>query len=221
MSGTQADSLVAVSEGCHDGGAPETTRLVRLWAGSFGQAYTERNATAAHQAGADHEAMFQRLGVRSVLEVGCNLGLNLTRMAANPGFTVTGIDVCHHALVAGRKRLARAMLAQASAYDLPFADGAFDMVFTCGVLIHVPPAGRERAMREIHRASRRYIWCGEYFSDADTVIPYRGESRALFKCDYGALYATLFPGLRLCDRGFWGKAETGFDDITWWLFEKP
>jgi hypothetical protein len=74
-------------------------------------------------------------------------------------------------------------------------------------------------MSEIVRCSNKYVLCGEYFADEVTEVPYRGETGALFKRDYGAYYLELFPNLRLVKEGFLGK-EHGWDDVTWWLFER-
>ena len=73
-------------------------RLEGLWSSAFGDAYTQRNAAACHDAGAWHHALCARLGVRRVLEVGCNLGLNLTRVGQDDAFRVCGMDVCASAL---------------------------------------------------------------------------------------------------------------------------
>jgi hypothetical protein len=72
-------------------------------------------------------------------------------------------------------------------------------------------------MSEIVRCSRRYVLCAEYCADQLTEVPYRGQEGALFKRDYGSLYAEIFPELRLADRGFLSRAD-GWDDVTWWLF---
>ncbi len=193
--------------------------LEDMWAGRFGQAYTDRNPPAA-DAGTFHRGLCRRLGIRRVLEVGCNQGLNLTRLDADPDFTAVGVDICGYALAAARRRLVNVGLVQATIYNLPFADASFDFVFTCGVLIHVPPDGLGRAMEELHRVSGRYIWCGEYYSADRVEIPYRGQAGALFKDDFGGRYRAQFPDLRLLDRGNLEKATSGFDDLTWWLFEK-
>ena len=75
-------------------------------------------------------------------------------------------------------------------------------------------------MAEIVRCSRRYVLCGEYFAEEPTEVPYRGQTGALFKRDYGAsLPASCFPELALVDQGFLGRDE-GWDDVTWWLFER-
>jgi pseudaminic acid biosynthesis-associated methylase len=198
----------------------EASELERMWSDAFGVAYTARNAAADAHAGERHHALGTRLAARDVLEVGCNLGLNLTRMAEDPRFEVTGVDVCREALRQARKRLPTARFVRATAYRLPFAPGTFDWVFTCGVLIHLAPVDLGLALAELARVSRRYVWIGEYYSPAPEVVPYRGKSRALFKCDFGAAFRQSVPDACLRDTGFWSKAETGFDDLTWWLFEK-
>ena len=74
-------------------------------------------------------------------------------------------------------------------------------------------------MAEAVRCSRKYVLALEYFSDKREEVPYRGHAGALMKRDYGGLYAKTFPELSLVDKGYLGK-DTGWDDITWWLFQK-
>ena len=105
-------------------------------------------------------------------------------------------------------------------HKIPLADGAVEMAFTCGVLIHVDPSLLERTVREIHRASSKYVFCAEYFSPKAETIQYRGETDLLFKNDFGSLYLDLFPDLRLVDYGFFWRRTTVMDDCTWWLFRK-
>ena len=61
--------------------------------------------------------------------------------------------------------------------------------------------------------------CGEYFAEQPTEVAYRGETGALFKRDFGGMYQSLFPELKLRKQGFLGKAE-GWDDVTYWVFER-
>jgi hypothetical protein len=76
-------------------------------------------------------------------------------------------------------------------------------------------------MREILRCSRRYVLAGEYFAAEAVEVPYRGETGALYKRDYGALYRELEPRLELVESTFLPAGESGFDDVTTWLFELP
>jgi spore coat polysaccharide biosynthesis protein SpsF len=108
----------------------------------------------------------------------------------------------------------------ADASALPFPDACFDLVFTCTVLIHVPDDALQAAYREIHRVSRRWILCMEYFSPAPLMIPYRGHDDLLFKRDYGALWLDGFRDLEHVANGFFWKRTTGLDDVNWWLFRK-
>jgi hypothetical protein len=77
-------------------------------------------------------------------------------------------------------------------------------------------------MARLHAWSSRYILMGEYFSRTPQMIEYRGEADRLFKRDFGKLFAENFD-VAVLDYGFlWGHQYevAGFDDITWWLFEK-
>jgi hypothetical protein len=103
---------------------------------------------------------------------------------------------------------------------IPLPDKAIDMVFTSGVLIHIHPDNLLVTCAEIHRVSRRYIACIEYFSDKPEETTYRGNSDVLFKRDFGGYWADNFPDLRLLGYGFAWKRYSGLDNLTWWLFEK-
>ena len=84
-----------------------------------------------------------------------------------------------------------------SAFDLPFKDAYFDLVFTSGVLIHIHPSDLPVVMGEIHRVSRRYIWGYESYNDKLIPLDYRGNADALWKGDYAKLYTEQFPDLEL------------------------
>lgn len=199
------------------------THVENLWAGSFGDEYVERNAEANHGRQPFWRETIDRLRPASALEVGCNVGGNLRWVAEllGPG-NVTGVDVNEKALGAARATLPGADLRLASALELPFEDGSFDLVFTTGVLIHQSPEDLPAVMAEIVRCSRRHVLCGEYFGEQETEVPYRGERGALFRRDYGALYAWAHPELRLVHREFLARGpESSWDDVTVWVFEKP
>jgi spore coat polysaccharide biosynthesis protein SpsF len=93
------------------------------------------------------------------------------------------------------------------------------LVFTAGVLIHQPELSLPVVMSEIVRCSRRYVLCMEYFAETTVEVDYRGHSGALFKRNYGALYRELFPELQLLEQGEL-TADQGWDNVTYWAFEK-
>lgn len=196
----------------------EARRLEQLWASAFGDAYVDRNT------GFDHREPFWRDRIAAmpcdrVLEVGCNVGGNLQWVAqAVPPGHVAGVDINEKALALLAHRVSGVQAVRSSARDLPFAAGAFDLVFTMGVLIHQPEETLPRVMAEMVRCSSRWILCGEYHALATVDVPYRGEEGALFKRDYGRLFTESFPRLQLHDQGFLGR-DDGWDDVTWWALE--
>lgn len=198
----------------------ETRRLEDLWAGGFGDDYVERN-TDVHDPRADFWAStVERTGATNVLEVGCNLGGNLGWLAQHiDPRDVWGIDVNAKALAAVHERVPGVNAVWSPARRLPFRDAMFDLVFTMGVLIHQPQTTLPLVMAEMVRCSSRYVLCGEYYAPETTEVTYHDQAGALFKRDYGNLFQELVPELVLVDQGFFGRDE-GWDDITWWLFEK-
>ena len=198
------------------------TRLEQLWAGDFGDEYTERNCDAESGRRSFWESRLGALGVRSALEVGCNLGGNLRWIAELLGpENVAGVDVNRKALDLLLERVPGVDARLASGADLPFEDASFDLVFTMGVLIHQDPETQlVPMMREIVRCSRRYVLAGEYHADTLTEVPYRGQEGALFKQDFGGLYQRSFAELDLIDSGFLSEGEGRWDDLTYWIFEK-
>lgn len=201
--------------------AGDVRRLEALWREDFGDRYLERNRAA----GADREPFWRGLHERhafaSVLEVGCNAGANLRWLAqiVEPS-AVFGVDINALALRELRAALPDVNAVYAPAGELPFRDGFVDLAFTTAVLIHQPPEALATVMGEIVRCSRRYVLCGEFHADEPEVVTYRGVPDALFKRDWGAHYQQLFPQLRLLARWFESRTETGWDDVTFWLFEK-
>ena len=199
----------------------EATRLETLWSGAFGDDYTERNATAGDRRGSFWKGLVEQRPVSNVLEVGCNVGANLRWLAELlPAGHVFGVDVNEHALERLRQTIPTISAVWSSGRELPFRDRWFDLVFTAGVLIHQSEDALPHVMSEVVRCSGRYVLCMEYFGATTEEVPYRGHRGALFRRDYGGLYHGLFPELGLVDEGRLG-ADEGFDDVTWWLFERP
>ncbi len=199
--------------------APEVTRLESLWQGDFGDDYVDRNAKAYAARGPFWAERMAQMQPASVLEVGCNLGGNLRWIGEHvPARGLFGVDINEEALARLRREASTINAVWAPARQLPFRDRAFDLVFTMGVLIHQPAETLPLVMAEMVRCSRRWLLCGEYFAPETTEVPYRGHEGALFKRDYGRLFAETFPELTLRADGFLSRDE-GWDDVNWWAFE--
>ena len=203
-------------------GRSSVSHPLEVWKGEFGQAYTDRNVIDWRSRLSAFRRMLDGLSLTRVCEVGCNRGHNLLALTEllGGGSEIVGVEPNRYALQAARSASPQLGVVYGDAFDLPFKDGSFDLVFTSGVLIHVPPSGLSLALAEIHRTSRRYILAIEYFADEDRAIPYRGHDDLLWKRNFLAHYQRQFPELHLLQRGIWGR-EDGFDDTDWWLLEKP
>lgn len=200
--------------------APAAKRLEQLWSGEFGDAYLERNRSAGEKRGPFWQKVLSQFQSQRVLEVGCNIGGNLSWIASyvSPE-QIFGIDINPRTLEELSRRLPRVNAVRSAARELPFRDGVFDLVFTVGVLIHQPPDFLPQVMAEIIRCSRRFILCAEYFANQPATVHYRGQTDALFKRDFGGLYLELFPRLTVREQGYLTPAQ-GWDDVTYWILEK-
>jgi pseudaminic acid biosynthesis-associated methylase len=216
----------------------EVAKLTDVWAGDFGHAYQNRNASSwpsiknraklfgdifMSMEAANCAAPSPKPFPESVIEVGAGAGDNLR--AIEMVYMRTGTPIKLMACDPNAEaRKAMADITGALPGDLsalPFKDDAADLVFTSGVLIHVPPIELERAMHEIHRVSARWILSIEYFNNVPEEIPYRGEAGMLWRRDYGSMWLDLFPDLKTVGYGFAWKKATGLDNVHWFLFEKP
>ncbi len=100
--------------------------------------------------------------------------------------------------------------------------GAFDLVFTRGVLTHIHPESLLANLARMFEHSRHYVLIAEYFNRTPVMIEYHGERDRLFKRDFGNFAIEHLP-LQVIDYGLlWGHVydSAGFDDITWWLLRK-
>lgn len=198
----------------------ESKRLEQLWGGQFGDSYVDRNKTVGDHRESFWKDLLTEFPSQSVLEVGCNLGANLRWIAsALPPQNVYGVDINLKALRELHINYPDVNAIWSPARGLPYRDRWFDLVFTMGVLIHQPEDTLPLIMSEVVRCSNRYILCTEYYSKETVEVSYQGQSGALFKRDYAKIYLNLFPELRLLKEGFLSKKD-GWDDVTFWMFEK-
>jgi len=204
------------------------TEQVKFWRGEFGNTYTDRNSSEAAQLRARvamwAPMMASLVGAppRSILEVGANIGNNLRalRQLSDAEFFALEPNEKARTILVDEGVVPAANVRDGFAASIDFADGAVEMAFTSGVLIHIHPDDLEASCREIHRVSSKYIVCIEYFADKDEEISYRGHAERLFKRDFGGYWLDTFPDLRVIDYGFAWKRLTGLDNLTWWVFRK-
>ena len=186
------------------------TKQIEKWSGEFGQEYTDRNtlsfddwenALKKNYGSTRTEMNTEFIGGldRSIriLEIGSNTGNQLICLGKMGFHSLYGIELQKYAVELSKSRTKHINIIQGSAFDIPYKDGFFDMVFTSGVLIHISPADVMDALEEIYRCTQNYIWGFEYFAEEYTQVTYRGNKELLWKADFKRLYLERFPDLRL------------------------
>ena len=200
------------------------TEQEKLWSGDFGKSYTDRNRVDWRARVPFWKRVLNETGARSVTEIGCNAGWNLSAIhRALPDTQVCGVEINLYA--AKQARVAGlAVLHQET--DLPATialDGALkqypsaELVFTAGVLIHQEGDALKAMMQAIVNASYQYVLAVEYAAPEEEHIKYRGMDGYLWKRPYGRLYRAL--GLK--ELASWPVTKLdGFDDCQVWLLTK-
>lgn len=185
------------------------------WAGTWGDEYTMRNNRVDWQARVPFwREIVERTGARSVYEYGCNAGWNLSAIRrAFPDVRVAGHDLNSFAL----KLAANAGLPVCGARERPMPmEPLYDLSFTAGVLIHVPPVDVYDVMQEVMAVSSNYVLAVEYASDKEEEVNYRGREGMLWRRPYGKMYEEI--GLKTVAHG---HAGDGFDNCHYWLMRRP
>lgn len=197
-----------------------------FWATTYATDYIKKNSLFDNQVGAEAwKKMIKGTQgeIEKFLECGCNIGRNIDQIKmVLPEAVPSIIEISEPAFkfVTSHHDFKHAF--NGAILDSAFDDASFDLVFTTGVLIHINPDQLLQHMEKMFRYSNKYILMGEYFNRTPVSIEYQGEKDKLFKRDFGKLFIENFD-VKLVDYGFlWGHIydRAGFDDVTWWLFEK-
>jgi pseudaminic acid biosynthesis-associated methylase len=184
------------------------TAQIEQWVSDFGREYTDRNCLKSESLDALYRKNYgvtrRELNQRfltsvprsaRILEVGCNEGNQLCALQEIGFQHLYGIEIQEYALRKARHRVETARRVLATAFEIPYPDGFFDVVHTSGVLIHIAPADLPKALSEIHRCTRRFIWGFEYYSPNQVEICYRDHHSLLWKMDYASQYLDQFDDL--------------------------
>lgn len=200
-----------------------STEQEAFWAGQFGDDYTTRNQGA--QLHAANLSFFSKIvervrGVKSVLELGANRGLNLQAFKSLiPEADFAGIEINPEAAQILESCGFNAYRGSILDFNLDYSR---DLAFTKGVLIHINPDALPRVYDLLYRAALRYVLVAEYYNPAPMEISYRGHQGKLFKRDFAGELMDRHADLRLLDYGFLYRRDPSFpqDDISWFLMEK-
>lgn len=200
------------------------TEQEEFWAGEFGDDYIGRNQGA--DVDAANLAFFSRIlerthAVRSAIEFGANIGLNLKAIRAlRPGIELSAVEINLKA-ASEMEKLGGIRVYPQSILDF-VPDRERDLSLIRGVLIHINPDSLPEVYERLYRSSSRYICIAEYYNPTPVEVPYRGNREKLFKRDFAGEMLDRYPGLKLVDYGFAYHRDVNFpqDDLTWFLLEK-
>lgn len=190
-------------------------QLEKLWAGDFGDQYHKRCRVQWTKRIPFWKSIIDMTGARSVHEVGCGPGWNLSAIRrAYPDVHVSGNDTNGGAVNQGNA----AGLSLTEGTLSEWVTGGADLVMTVGCLIHIGPDDLQQTMQDIIDASFDWVLAVEYYAPEPIEVHYRGQDGALWKRPYGDLYQKM--GLKHVQSGMLIDAD-GFDACTWGLLRKP
>lgn len=186
------------------------TKQIEFWRGEFGKEYTDRNSYdptswdkfymdnwGVTKLQMNEECLAGLPKDIKILEVGCNIGLQLAGLQRMGFRNLYGLELQEYAVDKARKSTTGINVIQGSGFDIPFKDEWFDLVCTNGVLIHISPDDYSKIMEQMVRCSKRYIMGFEYYAAHVTEIKYRNHDGFLWKANFAAEFLSRFPELKL------------------------
>lgn len=200
------------------------TEQEKFWATDFGNEYPSRNE--GELLITSNVALFSKIlrsapSVKSVAELGCNIGLNLSALnRIHKTLDLRGYEINELAAKAAADE-DMAQIVNTTITEPLVSDKKFDLTFTKGVLIHINPDKLDTVYENLYTLSNRYIMVCEYYNPSPVAIEYRGHHDRLFKRDFAGELIEKY-NLRLLDYGFNYHRDPYFtnDDTTWFLMEK-
>jgi ubiquinone/menaquinone biosynthesis C-methylase UbiE len=128
------------------------SKQMKEWISDFGKKYTNRNALTLDEMNKMCRKNFgisrENLNILfidemnrdiKILEVGSNIGNQLLLLQKMGFNNLYGIEINDYAVELSKQRTNNINIIKGSAFDIPFKDKYFDLVFTSGVLIHIAP----------------------------------------------------------------------------------
>jgi len=200
------------------------TKQEKFWKNEFGKDYIDRNKSELLLA--SNTSFFSKIVERtgplsSVLELGCNVGMNLKALRRLlPDCRLSGVEI-NDAAAQQLRKWGEAEVILDSILEVDIQE-TFSITFTKGVLIHINPDYLSEVYKRLYDYSEKYILVAEYYNPTPVSIDYRGHDDRLFKRDFAGEMMERYSDLTLVDYGFLYRGDPTFpqDDISWFLMEK-
>lgn len=202
------------------------TEQENFWAGDFGNSYINRNQ--GEEFLASQIAFFAKIlsstaNIKSVLELGANIGVNLRAIKVLlPHVKLAAVEINRQAAKKITNwREGKVKVFSKSIYDFK-TKNRYDFVFTKGFLIHLNPAKLPKVYDLLYQTSKKYILIAEYYNPTPVKVVYREHQDRLFKRDFAGEMLKKYKDLQLVNYGFSYYRDPNFsqDDITWFLLQK-
>ena len=197
------------------------TEQEEFWASEFGNDYINRNQDYASNIPLFSKVINRTANVKSIIEFGCNIGLNLKALnALLPKCNLTGVEINKNACKFLHE-WGKCDVVNESIFDYNWKQ-RYDLSMIKGVLIHINPEMLNNVYKKLYDSSNRYILIAEYYNPTPVSISYRGHDNKLFKRDFAGEMLDKYSDLALVDYGFQYHRDNYFkkDDLTWFLLEK-
>jgi len=199
------------------------------WSGTFGTDYIERNSETPYELDEFYRELYGLTrtemnkeflqGIKkdsSFFECGCNIGTQIQLLNYIGYDCVDGIEINEFAAEkAALKSTDLSLIKQGDFLDFN-NEFNYNVVYTSGVLIHIPPKDREAFIQKMIRLSSKYLWIFEYFSDTFEMIPYRGKDNMMWRGNFEKLF--LKNGCRTLKKEFYNRTDGNVDCMV--LMEK-
>ena len=202
-----------------------------FWAGKFGDFYINRNKTIDEvnesyekETGVTVEKIFHEFFDKidrksKILELGCNVGLNLEILQKMGFSNLYGLELNKKALEIARERYPKITFINSS-IEVYESKMTYDLVYTAGVLIHINPSTLNSIIKKIVSLTKEYIFGFEYYADSLVEIKYRGYSNVCWKQNFPLLFQQLFNYIDVVKEEKFHYKNKDLTDIAYLLRKK-
>lgn len=208
--------------------AEKNSQQREFWMGDFGTKYIERNKTMEtvnelykKQTGITVEEIFKNFFENinldnRIIELGCNVGLNLSVLHKMGFKNLTGVEINKSAFSLAKKNNPDISFINSSIENFDVEE-KYDLVYTAGVLIHINPDTLPLIIKKMDELSKKYIFGFEYFSDHLEEIKYRDHQNTCWKQNFPQLIKNFNPSYRTIREEKFQYKEENISDIAYML----
>jgi len=190
------------------------------WAGDFGDKYHKRSPgnDLANERFFDEVLFSQTFG--SIIEFGAGTGSNLRAIRKMSDAHLGAVELNQSAIKSLESVANVVFPISVLEYGCPVP--AWELAFTKGLLIHIPPQHLPRAYQSLYNAAIKAILICEYFSPRLEEVKYQGLANMMWKGPHAYQMLDAYPDLKLVNYGFVSSRDQDMaqDDLNWWLLEK-